>query len=137
MTIFFVDMLINKNLNLTVTELFFRKRKLNISVLFITQYYFQAIFIRLNCTHFFNMKELQTDKCFKKLQLIIYKILSLRTLWIFAKNVLQNLTLFYWLNTSLTSDNPLCFRKNLLERIKKLIMTIGEKIKINKTAIWY
>ena len=136
MTIFFVDMLINKNLNLTVTELFFRKRKLNISVLFNTQYYFQAIFIRLNCTHFLIWK-FQTDKCFKKLQLIIYKILSLRTLWIFAKNVLQNLTLFYWLNASLTSDNPLCFRKILLERIKKLIMTIGEKIKINKTAIWY
>ena len=31
------DMPINKNLNLTVTELFFRGRKLNITLVFITQ----------------------------------------------------------------------------------------------------
>ena len=31
------DMPINKNLNLIVTELFFRGRKLNISLVFITQ----------------------------------------------------------------------------------------------------
>ena len=31
------DMPINKNLNLIVTELFFRSRKLNISLVFITQ----------------------------------------------------------------------------------------------------
>ena len=34
------DMLSNKNLNPIVTELFFRVRKLNISIAFITQSYF-------------------------------------------------------------------------------------------------
>ena len=34
------DMLSNKKLNRTVTELFIRGRKLNISLVFITQYYF-------------------------------------------------------------------------------------------------
>ena len=33
---------------------------------------------------------------------------------------------------SLTSDNPLSFRGNLLERIQQLIMTIGEKIRDKK-----
>ena len=34
------DMLSNKKLNLIVTELFIRGRKLNISIVLITQYYF-------------------------------------------------------------------------------------------------
>ena len=35
-----VDMLCNKRLNQVVTELFIRGRKLNISLIFITQLYF-------------------------------------------------------------------------------------------------
>ena len=31
------------------------------------------------------------------------------------------------IDATLVSDNPLCFRKNLLERIQKLIMTIDDK----------
>ena len=33
---------------------------------------------------------------------------------------------------TLTSDNPLRFRKNLLERIQKLIMTVDDKIRDEK-----
>ena len=51
------DMLINKNFNLIVTELFIRGRKLNISLTFITQYYFALPKnIRLNSMHYFIMK---------------------------------------------------------------------------------
>ena len=51
------DMIINKNLNPVVTELFIRGRKLNISIVFITQSYFKVPKdIRLNSTHFFIMK---------------------------------------------------------------------------------
>ena len=32
------------------------------------------------------------------------------------------------IDTTLASDNPLCFRKNLLERIGKIVMTIDDKI---------
>ena len=40
-----------------VTELFIRKRKLNISLVFITQFYFTfPKNIRLNSTHYFVMK---------------------------------------------------------------------------------
>ena len=33
---------------------------------------------------------------------------------------------------TLASDNPLCFRKNLAERILKLIMTIDDKLRDEK-----
>ena len=51
------DMLSNKKLNPTVTELFIRGRKLNISLVFITQSYFTVSKnIRLNSLHYFVMK---------------------------------------------------------------------------------
>ena len=59
------DMIHNKKLNSIVTELFIRGRKLNISLVFITQSYFKVPKdVRLNTTHFFiskipNKRELQ------------------------------------------------------------------------------
>ena len=51
------DMINNKKLNPVVTELFFRGRKLNISIVFITHSYFKVPKdVRLNSTHFFIMK---------------------------------------------------------------------------------
>ena len=51
------DMINNKKLNSIVTELFIRGRKLNISLVFITQSYFKVPKdVRLNTTHFFIMK---------------------------------------------------------------------------------
>ena len=51
------DMINNKRLNPTVTELFIRGRKLNISIAFITQSYFKVPKgVRLNSAHFFIMK---------------------------------------------------------------------------------
>ena len=50
-------MINNKILNSIVTELFIRGRKLNISVVFVTQSYFKVPRdVRLNSTHFFIMK---------------------------------------------------------------------------------
>ena len=51
------DMIENKKLNSIVTELFIRGRKINISLVFITQSYFKVPKdVRLNTTHFFIMK---------------------------------------------------------------------------------
>ena len=48
------DMIQNKKLDSIVTELFIRGRKLNISLVFITQSYFKVPKdVRLNTTHFF------------------------------------------------------------------------------------
>ena len=51
------DMLSNKKFNRTVTELFLRCRKLNISIVFITQSDFAVPkCVTLNSTHYFTMK---------------------------------------------------------------------------------
>ena len=89
------DMLSNKKLNPTVTVLFIRDRKLNISLVLITQFYFAVLkTIRLNSTHYFvmkipNKKELQ--------QIEFTQILSFNALRIFIKDVLENHILFWLL----------------------------------------
>ena len=51
------DMIDNKKLNSIVIEMLIRSRKLNISLVFITQSYFRVPkVVRLNYTHFFIMK---------------------------------------------------------------------------------
>ena len=51
------DMLSNKRLSPIITELFIRGRKMNIFLVFITQFYFAVPKnIRLNSTHYFVMK---------------------------------------------------------------------------------
>ena len=51
------DRINNKKLNSIVTELFIKGRKLNISLVFITQSYFKVPKdVRLNTTHFFIAK---------------------------------------------------------------------------------
>ena len=57
------DMLSNKRLNLIVTESFIRSRKLNISIVFITQSYFAVPKnIRLSSTYYFIMKVLNKQE---------------------------------------------------------------------------
>ena len=51
------DMINNKKLNPVVTKLFIRGRKLNISIVFITQSYFKLLkYVTLNSVYFFIMK---------------------------------------------------------------------------------
>ena len=59
------DMINNTKINSIVTELFIIRRKLSISLVFITKSYFKVTKdVRVNCTHFFivkipNKRELQ------------------------------------------------------------------------------
>ena len=86
------DMINNKKLNSVVIELFIRGRKLNISIVFITQLFFKVPKeVKLNATHFFVMK----ISNFRKLLQIIHQILTLKMLRRFIKNILQNHTLFW------------------------------------------
>ena len=113
-----VNMVSNRKLNPIVTELFIRGRKLNISLLFTTQSYFAvAKNIRLNSTYYSIMKI--PNK--RQLQQIAFNHSSdidfqERWLWIFIKNALQN-HLFLVIDATITSDNLLRFRKNLVERM--------------------
>ena len=104
------DMINNNKLNRIVTELFIRGRKLNISIVFITQSYFKVPKdVRLNSAHFFIMKipnkgELQqivlnhsSDIDFKYF-MNIYKKFSIEPYS------------FLFNDTTLSSDNPLRFK---------------------------
>ena len=104
------DMINNNKLNPIVTELFIRGRKLNISIVFITQSYFKVPKdVRLNSTHFFIMKipkfqialNHSSDIDFKDF-MKIYKKCTAKP-YSFLVN-----------DTTVPSDDPLRFRKNLL-----------------------
>ena len=82
------DTIQNKKLNSKVTELFIRGRKLNISLVFITQSYFKvAKGDRLNTTHFFITKILSKREL-QQIAIDIHQILRLKILLISIENVL-------------------------------------------------
>ena len=106
-------MILNKKLNSIVTKLFVRGRKLNISLVFITQSYFKVPKdVRLNTSHFLiakirNKTELQ--------QIAINHSSDINTKD-FA-NIYRKCTAepysFLVNDTTLPSNNPVRFRKNL------------------------
>ena len=108
------NMINKQKLNPIVTELFIRSRKLNISIVFITQSYLKVPKdVGLNSIHFFilkipNKRELQqialnhlSDTDFKDF-MKIYKKCTTEP-YSFLVN-----------DTTLPSDDPLRFRKNVL-----------------------
>ena len=61
------DIEYNKDFQKIIKELFYRERKINISIVFITQSYFRALKdIRLNSTHYILMK-ISNNKELKKI----------------------------------------------------------------------
>ena len=106
------NMINNKKLNSIVTELFIRGRKLNISLVFITQSYFKVPKdVRLNTTHFFitkipNKRELQ------QIALNHSSDITTKDLIIYKKYTDEPYS-FLVNDATLASDNPLRFRKNL------------------------
>ena len=111
------DMLSNKKLNPIVSELFIRARKLNISLVLITKSYFAVPKnIRLNSTHYFIMKIPSKQK----LQQIAFNHSSYIDFKDFI-NLYKKCTAkpysFLVIDATFASDNFLCFRKNLSERI--------------------
>ena len=109
------DMINNKKLNSTVTELFVRGRIWNISHVFITQLYFKVPEdVRLNTSHFFiakipNKRELQ--------QIAVNHSSDISTKDFI--NIYRECTAkpysFLVIDTTLASDNPLRFRKLFLK----------------------
>ena len=113
------DMIHNKKLDSIFTELFIRVTKLNISLAFITQSYFKVPKdVRLNTSHFFiakipNKRELQ--------QIAINHSSDINTKD-FA-NIYRKCTAepysFLVNDTTLASNNPLRFRKNIFNIYNK------------------
>ena len=113
------DIIHNKKLNSIVTKLFIRCSKLNISFVFITQSYFKAPKdVRINTTSFFITKI--PNK--KELREVAINHLSDISTKDFA-NIYRECTAepysFLVNDTTLASNNPLRFRKNLFNIYNK------------------
>ena len=116
-----VDIRINKKFQAIIKELFIRCRKLNILLVFITQFYFYVPKdVRLNSTH-----------C------LIIKINKRKVLWNIVINVwadihYNNFVRIYWectrkpyssltIDATLLASDPLRFRKNFLPSYKNIV----------------
>ena len=108
------DMIKNKNLNSIVTELFIRGRKLNISLVFITQPYFTVPKdVRMNTTHFFIMK-IPNKRELQQIATNHSSDISKKDFINIHKKYTAEPYSFLVIDTTLASDNPLRFRKNIL-----------------------
>ena len=107
------DMINNKKLNSIVTELFIRGRKLNISLVLITESYAKVPKdVRLNATHFFiakipNKRELQQIALNHSSDIDTKDFIKIH------KKCTAEPYSFLVNDATLASDNPLRFRKNL------------------------
>ena len=109
------DMFNNKKLNLIVTELFIRGTKINISTVFITQSYFKVPKdVRLNSTHFFIMK-IPNKNELQQIALNYSSNIDSKEFIKIYKYCTRYPYSFLVIDTTLSSDDLLGFRKNLLK----------------------
>ena len=84
------DIMSNKKFQAIIKELFIRCRKLNISLVFITQSYFSVPKdVRLNSTHYFIMKT-NNRKDLRNIAINHLQVLVITILWRFTVNVQEN-----------------------------------------------
>ena len=108
------DMINNNKLNPIVTKLFIRGRKLNISIVFITQSYFKVPKdVRFNSTHFFIM-EIPNKRELQQIALNPSSDIDFKDFMNIYKKCTTERYSFLVNDTTLPSDDPLRFRKNLL-----------------------
>ena len=110
-----LDDMINEMINPIVTELFIRGRKLNISIVIITQSYFRVPKdVRLNSTHFFIMK-IPNKRELQQIALNHSSNIDFKDFIKIYKKCIAEPYSFLVNDTTLPSDDPLRFRKNLLK----------------------
>ena len=109
------DIFNNKKLNPIVTELFIRGRKLNISIVFITKTYFRVPEeFTLNTKYFFIMK-IPNKRELEQITLNHSSDIDFKDFMKIYKRFTVEPYSFLVNDTTLPSDNPLRFRKNLLK----------------------
>ena len=107
------DMINNENLNSIVTELFIRGRKLNISLVFTTQWYFKVPKdVRLNTTHFFIMK-ISNKRELQQFAISHSSDIDFKDFINVYKKCTDKPYSFLVNDKTLASSDPLRFRKNL------------------------
>ena len=106
-------MINNKNLNSILSEMFIRGRKVNISLVFITQSYFKfPKDVRLNSDHFFDMK-IPNKRELQQTAINHSSDISTKYFIKIHKKCIAGPYSFLVNHATLASDNPVRFRKNL------------------------
>ena len=106
------DIMTNKKFEAIIKELFIRCKKLNISLVFITQYYFSVPKeVILNSTHYLiikihNRRELQQIVINHSADIDYKDFLKIHRI------CTEKPYSFFTINTTLPADNPMRFRKN-------------------------
>ena len=106
------DMINNKKLNSVVTELFIRGRKLNISLVFITQSYFK---VRLNTTYSLFYNEISNKRELQQIAINHSSDIKTKDFINIYKKCNGKPYAFLAIDTTLATDNPLRLRKNLFK----------------------
>ena len=107
------DMEANKKISPIVTELFLRGRNLKISLVFISQSYFKVVnTIRLKATHYFVMN-IPNKRQFQQIASNHWPDVEFKDFMKLYKDHTKEPFSFLVKDTTLTSHNPLIFRKNL------------------------
>ena len=105
----------NKNLSSIVTKFFIRGKKLNIALVLITQSYFKVPKdVRLNSTNFFIMK-VPNKRELQEIALNHSSDIDSKDFIKIYKKCIANPYSFLVVATTLPSDNPLRFTKNLVK----------------------
>ena len=113
------DMINNNKLNSIVTELFIRGKKLNISLVFIRQSYFKVPKdVRLNTTHFFIAK-IPNKIELREIAINHSSDISTKDFTNIYRKCTAEPYSFLVNDTTLASNNPLRFRKNLFNIYNK------------------
>ena len=112
------DIMANKKFQAIIKELFIRRRKLNISLVFITQSYFSfpKDDVRVNLTHYMIMKidnkrELQNVAINHSADIDYQEFMKI------YRECTREPYNFLTVDTTLPASNPLRFRKNLFESL--------------------
>ena len=108
----------NKKFQAIIKELFIKCRKLNISLVFITQSYFSVPKdVRLNSTHHLIMK-INPRKELQNIAINHSEDIDYKNFMKIYRECSRELYSFLTINTTLPASDPLKFRKNLLPTYK-------------------
>ena len=105
------DIMTNKGFQAIIKELFTRCRKLNISLVFITQSYFSVPKVRLNSTHYLLMK-IHNGRELQKIAINHSADIDYKVFLKIYRNCTKEPYSFFTIDTTLPADDPMRFRKN-------------------------
>ena len=112
------DIMGNKKFQAIIKELFIRCRKLNISLVFITQSYFSVPKdVRLNSTHYLIMK-INNRKELQNIAINILADIDYNNFMRIYRECTRKLYSFLTMDTTLSASDPLRFRQSLLPSYK-------------------